>query len=274
MENRNIFDVIEESRLHEKANIASANYRIVGGVALKSYTLAQNINWNDQTVELLPDVYLPSLRRNDTIRDIDTLVVTTDQQEVAEIKDVLTRCIDKNLIVSVFCLKNEVSKKRINFPNMDFVSSHTMSDGRYFMTLDKVNTQLPDDWYDDWLVYKNNSNKPLFKTLSPTVIEANYHMRSITGIRPKDKVKLQNFGEKVYDRKFSEDIVKEYDKYVNQIDIGKTHFNELKKLRDSDSPSWFKLKANLLSNFESNPHLVKAAQGSMDKILSFLVNKK
>lgn len=84
-------------------DVGDALYTVVGGLGLHAVTHAEKIDWDDHVVRI-GNIYLPRRREsNGTVRDLDTLVHTTDT--VAAYRDEMEDALGGLLVPSVFGLK-------------------------------------------------------------------------------------------------------------------------------------------------------------------------
>ena len=84
-------------------DVGDAPYTVVGGLGLHAVTHAEEIDWDDRVVRI-GNIYLPRRRENNgTVRDLDTLVHTTDT--VAAYRDEMKDALGGLLVPSAFGLK-------------------------------------------------------------------------------------------------------------------------------------------------------------------------
>lgn len=274
---RNVYQLLHERDVHSRLREEDIPYRVLGGIAAHAILNARIIHWNDRVIEIDPESNLSTMRDNGTQRDIDTLVVTPETDKTNEAKDVLDDAVDGYLSVSVFGLRRRVEAKKTLLPNMDFVSHRTIDGkGSYYIELDTVETELPQSWYEEWEVRTPDDESPLFTTLSSIAIEAGYRMRSITGVRPKDREKLQQLQEKVCmdgrlsDTQLTDDLIAHYNA---QKDAGLVHARSVEDKRNKPY-TWFRSKALILGHLERQPQIVGWAQSRLEPILAPFVGRK
>lgn len=274
---RNVYQVLDEEKAHERLSEIDAPYRVLGGIAAHAILNANIIHWEDRIIEVDCEVHLSTRRENDTVRDIDTLIVSSSSQEVNKAKEALTDVVGNDLSVSVFGLRKRVKTRKTLIPNMDFVSHRTIDEeGNFYIHLDEVETALTNDWYDAWEVRRPQDDSPLFQTLSPVAIEAGYRMRSITGVRPKDKDKLEKLRERISldDDLANAQLTESLSAvYTAQQAAGRAHALAIEEKRNT-SKTWFRTKAMLLGHLECQPRLVEWAQSKLEPVLSPIVGRK
>ena len=84
-------------------DVGDAPYTVVGGLGLHAVTHAEEIDWDDRVVRI-GNIYLPRRRENNgTVRDLDTLVHTTDT--VAAYRDEMEDALGGLLVPSAFGLR-------------------------------------------------------------------------------------------------------------------------------------------------------------------------
>lgn len=101
----NVYDAIARSDLHGQLNDLGGQYVIVGGLGLHAVTNAEKIDWDERAVTVSNDTDLPRLRENGTIRDLDTLVCSTDARVIDKYKETIVRAIGGEVVASVFGLR-------------------------------------------------------------------------------------------------------------------------------------------------------------------------
>ena len=262
---RDVYDLLQARGMHDRLREGAAPYRVLGGIAAHAILGASEIHWDDRVIELHPATILPLHRANGTPRDIDVLVMTTDWEEASDVEGRLTDTVGDELPVSVFGIEEHPTKRPIG-PNMDFVSRRTLdAGGGHHVILDHIDARLPDTWYDEWTVTRDDAGGPLFATLSPTAIEAAYHMCSITGIHPKDKPKLTAMRQQLKGPLAAQ--------YETQYQIGEA-FRRTVELAGRDSRTWFGRRARLLGQLEKSARLVERARGGWGQALSPFVGHR
>lgn len=274
---RNVYQLLSEEKAHEQLSEIDTPYRVLGGIAAHAILNANTIYWKDRVIEVDQKAQLSTKRDNGTVRDIDTLIVSSVNQEVNKAKEALIDVVGSDLSVSVFGLRKKVKAKKTLIPNMDFVSHRTIDDeGGFYIHLDKVETALTDDWYDAWEVRRPQDNAPLFQTLSPIAIEAGYRMRSITGVRPKDQDKVEKLRGRITvddilaNAQLTESLVAVY---ASQHTVGNAHAHAIEEKRNIPR-TWFRTKAVVLGHLERQPQLVEWAQSGLEPLLSPFVGRK
>ena len=106
----NIYSLLVRCSIHDKMEDHEIPYNVVGGLGLHAVTNAAEIDWDNHIVCLPNGVYLPRLRDNGTVRDLDTLVQSTDKTVVKGCRQEMTDAIGDKLVISTFGL-NPYEKK-------------------------------------------------------------------------------------------------------------------------------------------------------------------
>lgn len=262
-----IYSLMVEKHVYDQPEMPE--YRVVGGVAAQAIIQADAVDWGGRTIELASDTYLSSRRANGTLRDVDMVVVSTDEIDIRETRDRMDSLLGDDLEISVFGLRQKISSKKPRRPNFDCVS-HRLKDesGQYYIEIDDIVTPLPSNWYDPWTVYSHDG-QPVFTTVSPVAIEAGYKMRSISGVRPRDVAKLGTLREKLATMPQSVD---DQSYYEAQYSAGLAHQLAIK--RRASSLGWFGLRAAVVGLLEQSPALITCAQRAPELVISRAVGSR
>ena len=100
----NIYPLLVEHSIHDRMEDCEVSYSVVGGLGLHAVTNAAEIDWDNHVVYLPGGVCLPCLRENGTVRDLDTLVQSTDKVVVKGCQREMTDAIGDKLVISTFGL--------------------------------------------------------------------------------------------------------------------------------------------------------------------------
>lgn len=261
----NMYDVIARSDLHGQLNDLDAQYIIVGGLGLHAVTNAEKIDWDERAVTVSNDTDLPRLRENGTIRDLDTLVCSTDARVIDKYKETIVRAIGGEVVASVFGLRRYEENTR-GF--LDFTGSRYSDDkDRLFWRLSGIETQLPRASLDPWQIKRDD--EVICNILNPVAQLGAYMNRSITGIRPKDEKKVDSLRQVIMPHGKIGDIPKDY---LNQYYAFSEQY--LKVASERSKMGLIALKSCVLPALERNGTLVGLAQGKLDGILSIFTGKQ
>ncbi|QHU93154.1 hypothetical protein GWK77_03185 [Candidatus Saccharibacteria bacterium oral taxon 488] len=183
----NIYPLLVEHSIHDRMEDCEVSYSVVGGLGLHAVTNAAEIDWDNHVVYLPGGVCLPCLRENGTVRDLDTLVQSTDKVVVKGCQREMTDAIGDKLVISTFGLNPYKKNRRGIF---DFVGDRYIDDeGRLYWRLGGIETEIPSSSLDQWLVKKDGET--VCAILNPIAQLGAYGCRSITGWRPKDTEKVE-----------------------------------------------------------------------------------
>jgi len=263
MRSHNVYDILAEAK-GDLAEVGGYS-RVLGGIAANAIIGSAHIDWKDQTIVLDKDAYLSLVREeNGTKRDIDVVSLSTNKTDTGRVKSVFAEAVGSSLAVSVFGLRRSTNGEKSH--RFDFVSRHAVTaSGMYQMQLDSVVTNLPDNWCDQWNVYRNfDDNMPIFTTMSPLVIKGCYDTRSIAGLRPKDRDKVERLQKRI-----DQDEIPE--QYYIQRQASELHSLRIAERRRNDL--WFAAKARVLSRLESRPGVVKFIQQGAEKAVAPIIGR-
>lgn len=260
----NVYSLLVASDFHDRMKDREVPYNVVGGLGLHAVTNAAEIDWDNHVVYLPNGVCLPCLRENGTVRDLDTLVQSTDKVAVKGCRQKITDAIGDKLVVSTFGL-NPYEKNRRGI--LDFVGDRYVdNEGRLYWRLGGIETEIPSASLDQWLVRRDGET--VCAIPNPIAQLGAYGCRSITGPRPKDKEKVAKLINIVMPNDKISDIPAAYrEQYFAFLEQSRKVAAARKKL------GWFGLKAGLLSFLERQEWAVRLAQGKLDGVLSGIVGK-
>ena len=260
----NVYSLLVARGFHDRMEDCEVPYNVVGGLGLHAVTNAAEIDWDNHVVYLPGGVCLPCLRENGTVRDLDTLVQSTDKVVVKGCQQEMTDAIGDKLVISTFGLNPYEKNRRGIF---DFVGDRYIDDeGRLYWRLGGIETEIPSSSLDQWLVKRDGET--VCAILNPISQLGAYGCRSITGWRPKDKEKVEELIKVIMPNRKISDIPQDCrDQYYTFREQSKKVTEARKKL------GWFGLKAGLLSFLERQEWAVRLAQGELDGVLSGFVGK-
>ena len=252
-------------------DVGDAPYTVVGGLGLHAVTHAEEIDWDDRVVRV-GNIYLPRRRENNgTVRDLDTLVHTTDT--VAAYRDEMKDALGGLLVPSVFGLRPygtplmNTLKGLSHFTGDRYLKEDEGGEKELYWRLAGSETKIPLESLDPWRVEQDGET--VCTIPGPVAQLGAYMNRSITGERPKDEVKVQELNNTVMPHGKDSDIPKEYrEQYFAFVE-------QAEKLRQArERLGWIGLKASVLSLLEKHPTMVELAQGKLDGVLSFSTGKQ
>lgn len=252
-----VYGLLQARGVHDRLVKTDVPYRILGTVAADAITHATAIRWDTQEIELGRDAALSSRRKWGRRQSLDTLALTADWSEADDVRTMLGDAIGDQLAVSVDSLEEPAGRSLL--PNMDVTSRRTVesdSDGRlvHRVVLDHVEVRLPDGWYDPWRVvsYGESDGEPLFLTVSPTAVEADYRMHSLAGIAPKHRSEFENLRKRLDSETKSQPNRRLPHRYATQHSIGEA-FHHTVESGARDRHTWFGARALVLRQLEALP---------------------
>ena len=126
----NVYSLLVARGFHGRMEDCEVPYNVVGGLGLHAVTNAAEIDWDNHVVYLPNGVCLPCLRENSTVRDLDTLVQSTDKTVMKSCRQKIADAIGDELVVSAFGLNPYEKNRRGIF---DFVGDRYVdSEGRLY----------------------------------------------------------------------------------------------------------------------------------------------
>ena len=262
----NVYSLLVARGFHDRMEDCEVPYNVVGGLGLHAVANAAEIDWDNHVVYLPSGVCLPCLRENGTVRDLDTLVQSTDKAVVKSCRQEIADAIGDKLVVSAFGLNPYEKNRRGIF---DFVGDRYVAveeESRLYWRLGGIETEIPSASLDQWLVKRDGET--VCAVLNPIAQLGAYGCRSITGWRPKDKEKVEELIKVIMPNRKISDIPQDCrDQYYTFREQSKKVAEARRKL------GWFGLKAGLLSFLERQEWAVRLAQGELDGVLSGFVGK-
>ena len=264
----NVYSLLVACGFHDRMEDCEVPYNVVGGLGLHAVTNAAEIDWGNRVVCLPNGVDLPRLRKNGTVRDLDTLVQSTDKTVVKSCRQEIADAIGDKLVVSTFGLNPYEENRRgiFDFVGDRYVAVEGEEESRLYWRLGGIETEIPSASLDQWLVKRDGET--VCAILNPIAQLGAYGCRSITGWRPKDKEKVEELIKVIMPNRKISDIPQDCrDQYYTFREQFRKVAAARKKL------GWFGLKAGLLSFLECQKWAVRLAQGELDGVLSGFVGK-
>lgn len=264
----NVYSLLVACGFHDRMEDCEVPYNVVGGLGLHAVTNAAEIDWDNHVVYLPSGAYLPCLRENGTVRDLDTLVQNTDKTVVKGCRQEIADAIGDKLVVSAFGLNPYEKNRRgiFDFVGDRYVAVEGEEESRLYWRLGGIETEIPSASLDQWLVKKDGET--VCAILNPIAQLGAYGCRSITGWRPKDTEKVEELVNVIMPNRKISDIPQDCrDQYYTFREQFRKVAEARKKL------GWFGLKAGLLSFLERQEWAVRLAQGELDGVLSGFVGK-
>lgn len=276
--NNDVYDLLQEREFHDRLIAKDVDYRVLGGIGIQAVLTAEQINPAVKEIVLSPDAELSVIRENGTRRDIDMLICTSDREWIMEAKDIVTDAVGKELSVSVFGLRDRVNgPRRWDFLTQRYIDKDS---GDVFMRCDNIEEKLPESFLEPWVV-KSSQLNPVAQVISPAAQLVSYKTRSITGIRHKDREKVdrlsgllaENLGLDVEMDSVRKGVTQdELEDMQKQLDTGAKYYREIARRRNSVL-SWMGAKASVLAALESNATIIELGQGRLEGFLSRFIGR-
>lgn len=260
----NVYSLLVARGFHDRMEDCEVPYNVVGGLGLHAVTNAAKIDWDNHVVYLPSGVCLPRLRENGTVRDLDTLVQSTDKTVVKGCRQKIADAIGDKLVVSAFGLNPYEKNRRGIF---DFVGDRYVdNEGRLYWRLGGIETEIPVESFEQWLVKRSGETVCAIPNSAAQL--GAYGCRSSTGLRPKDEEKVAALTGIIMPNGKISDIPAAYrEQYLAFLEQFQKVAAARKKL------GWFGLRARFLSFLEHQDLAIQLAQGKLDGVLSGIVGK-
>ena len=173
------------------------------------------IDFDGRQVVAPKEVAIPNRRKNGTRRDIDILIADTIERTTGRsVSGVASEAIDNELDVSVFGLDRHEdlrAKSRLMRQATEWLSSRTVDDdGVHRYELFPLSQEVKSASYTPWKLKYNSSSEGV-SVLHPVGHALAYRMRSISGVRAKDKEKLSEMEHRLYEHPEARAAVNEGD---------------------------------------------------------------
>lgn len=182
--------------------------QIMGGLGTAAFLQSVvEIDTNAKEVIIPDNLYLSAHRDDGTKRDVDVLVLSSDQSRVQEVDDLLFDSIGDSLERSVFGIHPNEALERQRANPLGFRAFRTFlsdryedsahSSGAYLKSLFPFAVPLDPETLETWTLVmgKEETRIPISH---PGATLANYTNRSISGLRPRDKEKIAQVAENVF----------------------------------------------------------------------------
>lgn len=261
----NAYDTLIKNNFHETVkDVGNVDYNVVGGLGLSAVLNAAKLDWDEHTVRLKPDAFLPCLRENGTVRDLDTLVQSSEADKIKAYRDTVDAVIGDEMVASVFGIEDYRHNRRGWF---DFVGTRYIDDaGRLYWRTGGIETEIPSASLEPWQVERDG--QVVCNILNPISQIGAYTNRSITGVRAKDEEKVDALRRVVMPNDKLKDIPAAYrEQYF-------AFMEQSYKVSRARRLGWLGLKASTLRALEQQSWAERLAQGSLDGALSVLTGKK
>lgn len=199
----NSIDIIQPftEALDRRENTA-LTVQIIGGVGVAALLREDTvINTYNKEVIASPLLVLPTLRSDGTLRDLDVLVHSNRTDDIDFIEDIAKDTVGKELDLSVFGFKSEKSlQKQISHPLglaafKAFLSDRYVTSDGMVKSLYPFSAPINPESLETWNLMIGDMHVPI---PNPAMSIINYTNRSISGLRRKDKSKVEQLADNVF----------------------------------------------------------------------------
>jgi len=201
----NCIDVIKP--FIEAINSRQANeVQIIGGINSVALVHPDTIIDTNNKKVIIPDsseLYLSTHRLDGTLRDLDVLVLSCDEYEIENVRQIVDETVGNSLEQSVFGFKSYKSlNKQLRNP-FGIAALKTFLSDRYCLededmmvkSLFPFSVLLEKQSLETWELDYDDMSIPI---PNPAMSIINYTNRSISGVRSKDKSKVDMLASRVF----------------------------------------------------------------------------
>lgn len=262
-------------KAHEIIADYNVQYRMLGGTALKAMTSMQSVDANTKEIVVDNNLALSTVRENRTLRDVDYLVLTTNESKISSIKYSLEKELGDKVVTSVFGLNRYEQQVNRSYPikMIDFTSDRLIdNNGKLYYYCHPAIAAVNAESYEEWRINMGNQ-KVSIPTLSPEAIRAAYLIRSVGGLRPRDASKINEL-DKSLEKYWPEHLDYRSSKLSEWYDFKKLMEGSITEVGIS-----FVARRSLLHFLDSKKWAIDIAQGggllgkSMQPILAKIIHE-
>ncbi len=176
-------------------------YWLVGGIMTSALIHQETIIDHQAKTIIAPMEASPTITRdNGTRRDIDIVIPEViDNATALAVRQAIEQSTDRQLIASVFGFEYKrpmTGQDRLNATLFEWTSKRRIDDqGKYYYELFPLSKEVPPESYEPWQLQLPSGS--IVTTINPTGILLAYMTRSISGIRHKDKTKLDRLENRI-----------------------------------------------------------------------------
>lgn len=199
----NCIDIIRPFRDELEAAGLLEDVQFVGGIGSAALANEATVILPDEQALVAPEgLYLPRVRADGNVRDMDVLVLSSDEQRIKLIEDIAAVAIDGQLEVSIFGFRNtdhtdeQQRKPKGLKAKKTFVSDrYHDGNGNLDRTLFPFSVSIDPEAMATYWVEVGDFRIP---TANPPATMLNYSTRSISGLRAKDAEKVQKMAGNIF----------------------------------------------------------------------------
>lgn len=199
----NCIDIVKPFRDDLAAEDLLASVQFIGGIGTAALAHEATIILPEEKRIVAPaDLYLPRLRPDGNVRDVDLLVLSSDASLIAQVDAIAEQAVGEKLENSTFGFRDAAHSQDQRENPFGFSAWKTFVGDRYEWPNGKVDKTLfpfsvpmhPDS-LESWSLEIGDQEYPV---ANPATSTLNYLTRSISGLRPKDAVKIQSVAANVF----------------------------------------------------------------------------
>ncbi len=244
--------------IHDSLSAHPFGYAVVGGLVTDALLDERtHIDYKHHRVTFSPDTVVSSLRPNGTPKDIDILAFTTKQHLVRQGSGELRATLSEEYPHTSVSLSGYDTSH--NETSLQIVTrTVAYGDETLCLSMGSVRQEIPNTHLEDTWTARYGDHE--LRVLHPVAQLASYKTRSITGIRPKDAVKVKQLEDRLMNELPRSEWApyKPWDKFAQNVKEAYT----LKRL--FEQPDRLQLKMTLgrvgLGMIERSPRLVALSQ--------------
>jgi hypothetical protein len=257
------------------------DYYLVGGMA--SGPLSEGdyeLDLAERAIIAGQNTTLPVFRENGTRRDIDVLVLSTDEDRIQRAAQAVGGLIDDALEVSVFGVEPHADLmtrgSRLARLFKDFLSHRTIDEeGGHHYVLGPIDQAVSEESYEPWQLVTPGGDT--FQVMHPVAQLYCYDMRSLSGPRTKDAAKVAQLRANVMENpamaRDAESMFAEWKEFITRRDalLEYGYTQEASALEGK----FYSVKGRALRTLESSKAIVRIGQHpAVQKLLNFAVRTK
>jgi len=184
----------------------NASIQIVGGVGTAALCSPKSeIVLDARTIYVSDDFTLSTHRPDGTLRDVDVLVLTSDAHRLRQVRNDLVATLGASLEPSVFGIRpakqiHHQLRNPLHPSNLGIFlgDRYESPEGHGIVrALFPFKTPLSAESLTPWTLRRGDMSIPV---PNPATSLINYFARSISGLRPKDAVKVKEMSEKIFSK--------------------------------------------------------------------------
>jgi len=179
--------------------------QIIGGVNTAALEHPETVIDVENKEIIAPEsLHLPTYRADGTLRDLDILVQSDDKTSINHVDKLAKQIIGDSLDVSAFGYKSgEILESQIKHP-FGFIALKTFLSDRYCMSDETMQkalfpfaVEMDQASLETWSLLVGDTVIPV---PNPAISAINYTNRSISGVRPKDRAKIDRMTDVVFNK--------------------------------------------------------------------------